>query len=360
MIDYTRASNMFKIWGRESFDTLSPVALFFLIFKLWHAISSYMPYTWNVYGIVLLATAASLGGVYYRTWRYAYGTVLGGICLYYAIYRPLYFDHAQFESKHLMAGLMVLNLLAFVAAIIFKGRLLVCISIIGAFLVPAIFADLFGTMQFLVAYCLLILFLVMVASFVIDCYWINIVGFVGYLLYHETIFREITIDHRYGVLTLNEVFFIMGILFIAYTVVPIVATVVYKEHFSQSLLMAIVGAYTFLATEAAIAYQLQRVDQLPFFLRMWVKGVPNLLTIHIQMSWIYAAAYGACCGLLLFMNRHAKMLFASLLTLFCLSLVGLLYIHNFPFGELIVFLKTWIQETFLVAGAGFEPATFGL
>ena len=345
---------------RQCWNIAAPGLALFVAYSCLHVLSSYLPQGWYIYSLLMLATIATLGGIYYYNWRYAYGTVVGGIFWYYVTYRLIYVAYVQLEPSHLALWLVLLNGLTFFAAIFFTGRLLACIGIVGVFLVPWIFSSLFITMQMLVTYCIATLAIIMLVSFLIDAVWLNILGFVGYLLYHETIFSVITIDPQYGVLTLNEVFFVMGLLFALYTVVPIATTTVYKEHFSQSLLMAIVGAYTFLVTEATVAYQLQRIHELPFFLKVWVKGIPSLANVHIQMSWIYAAAYGMCSILLLFMNRHAKMMLASLLTLFCLSLIGLLYIHNFPFWEIIAYLKKWIVETLLVAGAGFEPATFGL
>ncbi len=344
----------------QCWDIIVPAIVLFVLCNCLHVISNYLPEGWYVYSLLILAVTAAFCGMYYScNWRYAYGTFVGGICLFYVIYRLIYGVHDS-ESTDFALWLVLLNGLTFFTAVFFTGKLLACIGIVGAFLVPWIFVSLFVTMQMLVTYCIAMLIVIMIISFLIDAVWLNILGFVGYLLYHETIFAVITIDPQYGVLTLNEVFFVMGLLFVLYTVVPIATTTVYKEHFSQPLLMAIVGAYTFLVTEATVAYQLQRIHELPFFLKIWVKDIPSLASVHIQMSWIYAAAYGICCVLLLFMNRHAKMMLASLLTLFCLSLIGLLYIHNFPFWELIAYLKKWIVETFLVAGAGFEPATFGL
>lgn len=334
-----RIYQMVKSYIQECCDTVIPVVILFFIQIFLQVISGYISETWYLCSIIVVATAAILGAIYYWSRHYAYGTLLGGLCLYYLIYRIIYFDYAYCQQVHLMVGLIILNGLVIIGAILFKGRVLACIGIIGAFLVPWLFADLFVTMQMLIVYCMSVLAIVMAVSFVIDCFWLNILSFVGYLLYHETIFEVITVDPQYGVLTLNEVFFIMGLLFVLYTIVPIATTIICKEHFSQPLLMAIVGAYTFLVTEATVAYQLQRIHELPFFLKIWVKDIPSLTAVHVQMSWVYAAGYGISCVLLLFMNRHAKMMLASLLTLFCLSLIGLLYIHNFPFWELIAYHK---------------------
>lgn len=322
-----------------------PIVGIYLCYIPFYYAAYYTALPLSLYVAFILGFSASLLGIQYKDHRYAYGATLAGFSLLYTAFYQLYHLFG-FDLTHLMFSLIFLHLICFIAALLFDGRLLALMGIIAAFGMPIFFDALLLDKQSLAVYLITLLALVMIIAYVIDCFALTIVSFVGYLLYNQHLLKDITTDAPPGVLSLNELFYMMGALFVIYTVLPIVGSLFLKrDRCIEALMMVLVGAYTFIVTRVLLLAQLQRIYELPFFLKIWLRDVPTITNIHAQMFMIYACAYAGALLLLLLINRRAQIMLATLLNLCCLNILALLHFYDYgtkPINDLLYAIKEFL------------------
>lgn len=322
-----------------------PIMVIYACYGIFYWMSDYVVFPLSLYAAFIIGFCTTIFGIQYKDHHYAYGATLAGFSLIYCAFYQLY-HRLDLDLTHLMFSLIFLHIICFIAALLFDGRLLALIGIIAAFVMPIFFDALLLDKRLLAIYLIILLALVMLIAYVIDCFSLTIVSFIGYLLYNQYLLKDIAIDVPEGVLSLNDLFYVMGALFVIYTLIPIVGSLFLKrDRCIEALMMVLVGAYTFIVTRTLVFAQLQRINELPFFLKVWLKDVPSLTNIYIQMFMIYAGAYAGALLLLLLINRRARIILTTLLNLCCLNVLALLHFYDYgikPINNVLYAVKDFL------------------
>lgn len=322
-----------------------PILGIYACYGIFYWVSNYTSLPLSLYAAFIIGFCASILGIQYKDHKYAYGATLAGFSLLYSAFYQLY-HQLEFDLIHLMFSLIFLHIICFIAALLFDGKLLALIGIVAASVMPIFFDALILDKQLLALYLIILLALVMIIAYSIDCFGLTIISFIGYLLYNQHLLKDVTLDAPEGVLSLNELFYVMGALFVIYTIMPIIGSLFLKrDRCIEALMMVLVGAYTFIVTRTLVLAQLQRINELPFFIKIWLRDVPTVTNVYIQMFMVYACAYAGALALLLVINARARIILTTLLNLCCLNILALLHFYDYgvkPINDLLYTLKEFL------------------
>ncbi len=285
----------------------------------------------------IIAIIASLYPLRRRTYS-AYGSALGGFCMLYMACYQAYTLFGMLTARELFLYVTLINAWALITAMRFRGWLLAVLSITVACALPTLLLRILLTKQLLAVYFVVILALVMCVAYIMNWLELAILSSAWYLLYNPLLFQFTSIEPKQGLLTVNEILYLMGALFAIYTCIPwLYSLFSKKQRMFESLCITLAGAYTFAMVRFVINSHLIKIKELPFFIKMLIRDVPTMTNVQVQMFFIYALVYaGLCIGLAL-INRHAKTTLATLTNLSVLSAFGLLYVHGSTV-DLVIYL----------------------
>lgn len=335
----------------RSLKTLFPlVSLLFSIYVLLVLLPLIVPKVFSLYLLYMLSIIAVVGGLYLvrkRCDASAYGTVLGGFCMFYAACYQTYLMIDLLRPEDLVLSVTIVNIWALAIALRLQGRVLAVMGVIVAVMLPSLFLDTFFTKHLLGGYFILLLASVMLFSYVARWYFLNIISALGYILYNPTLFQQTNLEKGDLFLTVYEALWMMGVIFVIYTIMPLIyGFFSSRQRLFESLSITLGGAYTFAMSRFLIAHHLQWIKELPFFMKIFVRDVPTMGNVHMQMFFVYASVYFALFLMLFLANKRATIMLATLANLCCLSLFGLLYVHTITV-ELINYL-VWLHDLFVV------------
>lgn len=331
--------------------TLVPLGVLLLsayILLIWLPLGT--SHAFSLYILYMLAIIAVICGLYLVRKRcddLAYGVILGGFCMFYAACYQTYLLVDILRPEDLVLSVTVVNIWALIVALRLRAKVLAVISLIVASMLPSLFLDTFFTKHMLGGYFIILLASIMLYSYITRWFFLNIISALGYILYNPILFQMTSIEKKDGLLTIYEALWMMGTLFVIYTIMPLIyGFFSNKQRLFESLSITLGGAYTFAMSRFIIAHHLQWVKELPFFMKIFIRDVPTMGNVHMQMFFIYASVYLALFLVLFLVNRRATSILATLANLGCLSLFGLLYVHSITI-ELINYL-VWFHDLFVV------------
>lgn len=319
--------------------------LLLIVYASLQLLPLYLSSAFSLYSSFIMAIVAIVSGIYLldRYTYLSYGVVLGGFCMFYMTCYKTYLVVDMLKPQDLVVCVTVVNLWALLVAMRLRGRLLAMLSVIVASVLPSLFLGTFFTKQLLALYFILLLAIVMIFSYITNWLFLNILAVLGYLVYNPLLFQSTSIEPIEGSLTLYESLWIMGLLFYIYTAIPLLYTIfTKKQRLFESLSITLVGAYTFAMSRFLIANHLLWVKELPFFMKIFIRDVPTMGNVHMQMFFIYTSVYAALFCVLLLISRRSTVVLATLANLACMSLFGLLYVHSFTV-ELVNYL-VWLHD----------------
>ncbi len=298
----------------------------------------------------MLAIIAVISGLYFvrrKSNDLAYGIILGGFCIFYAACYQTYLMIDLLKPEDLVFSVTVVNIWALIVAFRLRAKILAVISVIVAAMLPSLFLDTFFTKHLLGGYFILLLASVMLFSYVSRWHFLNLISALGYVLYNPILFQQTNMEKGDLFLTVYEALWMMGIIFVIYTIMPLVyGFFSHKQRLFEPLSITLGGAYTFAMSRFLIAHHLQWIKELPFFMKIFIRDVPTMGNVHMQMFFIYTSAYFTLFLVLFLINRRATIILATLANLCCLSLFGLLYVHSITV-ELINYV-VWLHDLFVV------------
>lgn len=307
-------------------------------------------YAFSLYVLYMVAIIAVVGGLYFvrkRCTDLTYGIVLGGFCMFYAACYQTYLMIDLLKPEDLIVSVTVVNIWALIIAMRLRARALAVMGILVASILPSLFLDTFFTKHLLGGYFIILLASVMLYSYITRWPFLNIISALGYILYNPILFQLTSIEKGDVLLTVYEALWMMGTIFVIYTIMPLIYSFFSnKQRLFESLSITLVGAYTFALSRFIIAHHLQWVKELPFFLKIFIRDVPTIGNVHMQMFFIYSSVYLALFCILFVINRRATIVLATLANLGCLSLFGLLYVHSFTV-ELVNYV-VWLHDLFVM------------
>lgn len=307
------------------------IILVFYAYVVMQLVPEWVSKTDRFYLLIITGIAAIMSSLYpLRTHTYiAYGIALGGFSMLYMACYQAYTLFGLLSARDLFFYVTIINAWALMTAIRFRGWLLAVLSITVACALPTLLLNVFLTKQLFALYLVMVLALVMLVAYIMNWLELIVLGSAWYLLYNPLLFRFTSIEPKQGLLTVNEILYMMGALFAIYTSIPwIYSLFAKKQRVFDSLCITLGGAYTFAMIRFVVNSHLIKIKELPFFTKMLIRDVPTMTNVQVQMFFIYALIYGILFMGLTLINRRATAVLATLINLGCLSLFGLLYVHS--------------------------------
>ena len=309
---------------------------------LWHLFSAQPQHA--LYACVFLSIASCIFAFsWYHAGRdiyVAYGVGFAGISLLYFSVYYAYINYALLTPQTLFWSLTAIASAAGYIALRFRGWLLAVLAVGMGIWTPSIIFLSFPR-QFLAWYFVFFLALVMAAAYMRKWFELAVLSFLGFLAYNPYLFSQTDLEGTKGFLSIYQVFEIMVIIFIIYTLIPwLYSLCCAKKRIFEPICFAIGGAYTASLVHFVIENQLSFVAQLPFFIRYFVsKGVPIMNDVYMYIFVIYGGIYIGLFALLFLINKQAKVALGSLASLSIICLVGFIYTHAKATGLLPTVIK---------------------
>ena len=316
------------------------VALVLYAYTAMQLMPEWVPKTYSFYLLIITGIVAIVSSLYpLRTHAYiAYGIALGGFSVLYMACYQAYTLFGLLSARDLFFYVTIVNVWALITAMRFRGWLLAVLSITVACALPTLLLNVFFTKQLFALYVLMVLALVVLVAYIMNWLELIVLGTAWYLLYNPLLFRFTSIEPKQGLLTVNEVLYMMGALFAIYTCIPwIYSLFAKKQRIFDSLCITLAGAYTFAMIRFVVNSHLIKLKELPFFIKILIRDAPTMTNVQVQMFFIYALVYGILCIGLVLINRRATAVLSTLINLCCLSFFGLLYVHSSSV-DLVIYL----------------------
>ncbi len=309
------------------------IVLVFYAYAVMQLMPEWVSKTYSFYLLIITGIATTVSSLYLLRSHHtyiAYGIALGGFSVLYMACYQAYTLFGLLPAQDLFFFVTTINAWALITAMRFRGWLLAVLSITVACALPTLLLNTFLTKQLFALYLVIVLALVMVVAYIMNWLELIVLSSTWYLLYNPLFFRFTSLEPKQGLLSVNEILYMMGALFAIYTCIPWVYSLfAKKQRVFDSLCITLGGAYTFAMIRFVINTHLIRITkEVPFFAKMFIRDVPTITNLQMNMFFIYALIYGILFIGLALINRRATAVLATLMNLCCLSLFGFLYMHS--------------------------------